>query len=348
MRVSIIGGGNIAHSLSILLGKNNEVVVLTNNYTKWNQTIIEINTNCSVSNGTVIVSNCFEKYIPISDIIIITVPAFAKESIIQKIKPHFNKKTWIGAFPGGPHFDLLVKMYLGNDTKFFASQRVPFISRIIEYGYSVLTHPKDEIHIAFTKRHDESELINWMKDNLHIRIEKLSSFLQVTISNSNPILHPARLYTLFMNYNLGHIYNKEYLFYEEWNDLASDILIEMDKELHKVIEILDIKDLKLNTITKHYGVDSVLSMTNKITSINSFKGIKAPMVEVENGFIPDFDNRYFTEDFSFGLLVIKDFADLFSIQTPIIDKIINWANKFTRNYDNIFAKLYIFVRVISI
>jgi hypothetical protein len=334
MKVSIIGGGNIAHSLSVFLGSNtsDEVFVLTNNYARWSSSISENNINSSIYRGDVTVSNDYEKYIPKSDVIIITVPAFAKKTILEKIKPFFNKKTWIGAFPGGPYFDLLVKKYLGKDTKFFASQRVPFISRIGIYGKSVLTYPKDEIHIAFSKSHDEMDFVNWMEGVLNLKVKKIPSFLQITLSNSNPILHPARLYSLFYNYVNGYVYEREYLFYEEWDDVASDLLISMDKELHDIINLLGINDLKLNLITDHYGVDGVKSLTKKIRNIESFKGIKAPMLPVDKGYIPDFNSRYFTEDFNFGLLVIKDFADLVSFATPMISKIITWASKFSNSY----------------
>jgi hypothetical protein len=106
----------------------------------------------------------------------------------------------------------------------------------------------------------------------------------------------------------------------------------MDKELHDIINLLGINDLKLNLITDHYGVDGVKSLTKKIRNIESFKGIKAPMLPVDKGYIPDFNSRYFTEDFNFGLLVIKDFADLVSFATPMISKIITWASKFSNSY----------------
>ena len=40
------------------------------------------------------------------------------------------------------------------------------------------------------------------------------------------------------------------------------------------------------------------------------------------GFVPNFSNRYFTEDIPFGLCVYKGLADIAGIETPAIDKII--------------------------
>ncbi|KAB3628790.1 NAD/NADP octopine/nopaline dehydrogenase, partial [Phocaeicola vulgatus] len=56
-----------------------------------------------------------------------------------------------------------------------------------------------------------------------------------------------------------------------------------------------------------------------------FKHIPAPMEKTEKGFLPDFKSRYFTEDFPFGLLIIKSIADVLNICTPNIDKILLWG-----------------------
>ena len=43
------------------------------------------------------------------------------------------------------------------------------------------------------------------------------------------------------------------------------------------------------------------------------------------GFVPDFSNRYFTEDIPLGLCVYKGLADIASVETPTIDKIITFC-----------------------
>ncbi|MCS3234927.1 NAD/NADP octopine/nopaline dehydrogenase family protein [Phocaeicola vulgatus] len=45
----------------------------------------------------------------------------------------------------------------------------------------------------------------------------------------------------------------------------------------------------------------------------------------KKGFLPDFKSRYFTEDFPFGLLIIKSIAEVLNICTPNIDKILLWG-----------------------
>lgn len=48
------------------------------------------------------------------------------------------------------------------------------------------------------------------------------------------------------------------------------------------------------------------------------------MVKIEGGFVPDFKSRYFTEDFPFGLFIIRELAQKHNIKTPYMDEIYNW------------------------
>ena len=48
------------------------------------------------------------------------------------------------------------------------------------------------------------------------------------------------------------------------------------------------------------------------------------MVSVEGGFIPDLHSRYFTADFSYGLTIIKQIADIAGVRTPNIDETMAW------------------------
>ena len=44
----------------------------------------------------------------------------------------------------------------------------------------------------------------------------------------------------------------------------------------------------------------------------------------EDRWIPDFESRYFTADFSFGLKIIKELCDLFSVDHENITEVWNW------------------------
>jgi len=49
------------------------------------------------------------------------------------------------------------------------------------------------------------------------------------------------------------------------------------------------------------------------------------MTEVEGGYIPDFNCRFYLEDVPHGLVVIKGVAELAGVETPTLDKVLIWA-----------------------
>ncbi len=51
------------------------------------------------------------------------------------------------------------------------------------------------------------------------------------------------------------------------------------------------------------------------------------MKRIPEGWIPDFESRYFTADFAYGLKVIRDTADLFGVPTPDIDSVWRWYER---------------------
>ncbi|MBR6998187.1 MAG: NAD/NADP octopine/nopaline dehydrogenase family protein, partial [Prevotella sp.] len=52
------------------------------------------------------------------------------------------------------------------------------------------------------------------------------------------------------------------------------------------------------------------------------------MRPVEGGYAPDFHSRYFTEDFPYGLDVVRRLAYQKGVATPHIDKVSDWGASF--------------------
>lgn len=48
------------------------------------------------------------------------------------------------------------------------------------------------------------------------------------------------------------------------------------------------------------------------------------MIRMEKGYVPDFNSRYFKEDFPYGLCIIKSFCEIVELNTPMIDEILLW------------------------
>lgn len=159
----------------------------------------------------------------------------------------------------------------------------------------------------------------------------LSNYLNITLINSNPILHTSRLYTIFKDYSPGKTYATLPLFYEEWSLESSELLENMDAELFAIIAKLSGKDLAVNEITtllEHYESTNALELTNKLNSIHSLKGLKTPaIVHSDKSLSPDFDSRYFIANYPFGLDILISFGQCAEVPTTNMLKVSDWYHK---------------------
>jgi len=331
MNITICGGGNLAHALAAYLSikKDVEISVLTRNPNKWEKQLkCKLPDSSIFTSKPIFVTNNAESVIPNADIIIIAAPNFAIEDILNTIKDYYNPNTWIGSILCSGGFFWQSYKILGKLNYTFGFQRVPFICRTIDYGSLVhISGLKNSMEI-FVSENDKTKSFKVLLESFfNTKINFLDNYLEATISNSNPILHPSRLYYLFENYNHNIGLEKDSLFYEEWTNESSSLLINCDKELHRIISKIPIK-IKLKAITEHYEVSNAEELTNKIQSIPAFKKLRSPLIHKNNKFFADVNNRYFQEDIPYGLLIIKSLGLLSETETPHIDKILNWAEDF--------------------
>lgn len=242
MVVTVIGSGNIAHALIACMNidKNDTVNVLTSQSNcEWNN--IRAYCGDKIKEGQIDnVTSDPKKVIPQSNIILLTVPAFARRGILKKINPFIVDNTLIGSFPGVGGFDDEIKVLISNkNINFFSSQRVPYIARVKEIGKTVQVDFKNEIYIAVKKEKEKVKM--QLEYLLGMDVILLDNFLEVSLSNSNPILHSARLYRLLLE---NETFDKLIYFYREWDDESSKVLLEMDREFMQIVDILNLINVK--------------------------------------------------------------------------------------------------------
>ncbi len=332
MVIGICGGGNIAHSLIGMLGSNqsNEVRLLTRKPEQWQNQIRVIHREGVDFIGNIsLISDDPALIIPECELIIMALPSQARDSLIKQIAPFVANDTWVGSFPGMGNFELICHKYLPikeKNIRVFASQRVPCISRVSEYGKEVvMTSKKDSMAVATLNPALADDISKLLAPLLNIQILPLNNFLEVTLSTSNPILHPSRMYALFKDFKENEAWNENPTFYESWNLESSQMLIRMDEEVHQLLKKIPFDLSGIRPLLEHYDSTNAEELTRKLSGIQAFKGLLSPMKKTEKGYVPDLESRYFIEDISYGLILIKDIASLFSVATPTIDKVIYWA-----------------------
>ncbi|MDD4116192.1 MAG: NAD/NADP octopine/nopaline dehydrogenase family protein, partial [Massilibacteroides sp.] len=252
------------------------------------------------------------------------VPGYLIESTLKKIQPYLSPRQMVGSVVCSNGFFWIARSVVGKNISLFGFQRVPFICRVREYGKSVdIKGYKSQLKIGGLNNPYLNGLASFFTKIFQTPTSVLNHFLEATLTNSNPILHPARIYAM-LSAQTEETFDKEFLFYEEWDDKSSEILIACDDELHAIIQKLPVNPKEIPPLLTYYESTDAATLTQKIRSIAAFKGIKMSMKPVKNGFVIDYSNRYFTEDIPFGLLIIKSLGVLTDTATPTIDNILCW------------------------
>lgn len=329
LNICICGGGNLGHVMAGYLASQGRhcVNVLTGHPEKWSDCLkINIKKPCGseILNGKLnLVTSNAEQVIPDADLLFICLPGPHIKSMLEQIKPYLNKKTIVGAIVSNTGFFFHAHEVIPRQTV-FGFQRVPFISRIVDYGKEAdLLGSKNSLSLC-VENGNENAIRMTIEHLLHTPVKLLGNFYEVSLSNSNPLLHPARLYTMWKDWNPSKQYERIPPFYAEWDDAASQLLIDMDNELQELLKHLPVDSKSVPSILDYYESSDASSLSRKIRSIQAFTSIMSPMKKLENGFIPDLNSRYFTEDFECGTFYIRDTARLNGIDTPAIDRVCEW------------------------
>lgn len=336
MKICICGGGNLGHVVAgfIAAQQTHEVCLLTRQPKRWSQEItIDTPTGNSLKGRLHCISNNPSEVASDADFVLLCLPGYSIREVLMQIKETLLPHTSVGSVVCSTGFFLEAMEILPQMQPLFGFQRVPFISRITEYGHRArLMGYKESLNMAVEQTSDPTRLCNTMQQLLQTPIHLLHSFYEATLSNSNPLLHPSRLYSLWKDWHEGIVYPRIPLFYEEWTEEAAELYLAMDNELQALITQLPVTPGSIATVLDYYESHDVPSLAAKLRSIKAFQGIAAPMKEQDGGYIPDFNSRYFTEDFPYGLAIVHRLAHEKNIDIPVIDRIYEWGMACLKRY----------------
>ena len=264
--------------------------------------------------------------IPTADLVLLCLPGFAIAETLQQIQPHLKPGAAVGSVVSSTGFFFQAIDILPPSTPLFGLQRVPFIARTLQYGHAArIMGFKPSLQLAVEQTTRQEELRQLVQMLFCTPTHLLHSHYEASLSNSNPLLHPSRLYTLFRDWHPGIVYPRVPLFYEEWTEEAAQLYIDMDCELQHLLAVLPVTPGSIPTVLDYYESTDAPSLASKLRSIEAFKGIVTPMLPVEGGYIPNFQSRYFTEDFPYGLDIVCRLARQRGVRTPVIDRVSEWG-----------------------
>lgn len=328
MKICIVGAGNIGLALTSVLALHNKhnVVLYTKKDFEPSKLIFkDIEQNIDYEKLNFIIESDLELALKDCDYIFCTYPAFVRKAFIDEAIKYVPANCKIGFIPGYGGAEYMCNSLIDKGVTIFGLQRVPFVARQENKKVATILSRKNQLFVAAIPKNQTEGICRDLEELIGIPTVALKEYLSVTLTPSNPLLHLTGLYNVFKNYKEGDYYDRQLMFYAEWNDETSELLLEYDKELQEICSKL--KPLNLDEVVSlktYYESPNAKAMTQKLKSIKAFEVVKVPLNEIEGKFYPDFNSRMFIEDFPYGIAIIKYFAILTNVKTPAIDTILDF------------------------
>lgn len=326
-KITVVGGGNIGTWLAAACSKTGYNVTLFTTHAKSvGDTISVIGDTPELSySAKIYATDNLAAAVSDCDIVLITYPTNTLAGLAKKLYPLINADTAVGFLPGA-YAELAFVDFIKRGNPIFGLQRVPGVARLTDdYNTVRAGGIRAKLHLSAIPSFKSAQYAAFFERVFNIPCDVLNNYLTVTLVPSNAILHTGRLYAMFCDGSKQ--YKRNILFYEEWNDESSEIVLSMDAELQAVCRSIKLDMSGVVSLRTHYESNNAHEMTNKIRSIKSFKGLTSPMIQSGDYFEPDYNSRYFCADFPYGLCVIEEFGKLARVQTPTIDKVMQWYRK---------------------
>jgi len=366
MKVCIVGGGNAAHALAALLPYRGFSDCtwwcpyedqarrvrdgLVEQGGKMKAAFAEHNVPSGLIQGSpTLVSKHAGDVVPNADLLILPLPSFAYPNVLEEMKPYLRKGQIVCVTPGQGGFDWFARDILGQDLcgdiTLLGLMPLPFNCRITEYGKAVSVQAfKKKYSIGVSPIEDLDKCIQLVKDVLgasEVEPAGSGSFLECTMFPINAVIHPARLSTLLKDWRPGQTLKSNPLFYEEFTNEAAHVMNDINAELIAVGDAptrqgVDAKIPHIFDWLAGYVYDEPpdSDLQRFFSTNDAYKGFRCPLVpsteggeEDGGGYVPDFTNRYFTEDINLGLCGYKGLSDIAGVETPVITGIIRWAQR---------------------
>ena len=271
--IAVIGGGNIGTQFAcVCAAKGYRVSVLSSKPELYSGTLEVVDEYEKVTTGKLYkVSADMGEAIEGCHVIFVTLPAFMLRQTADRMLPYIKADMNICVLPGTGGAEFAFRECIKAGATLFGLQRVPSVARLEQYGRRVRCEGlRNELCLASIPGSKAEELAAFMSDLWGIPCVALPNYLSVTLTPSNPILHTTRLRTLFADYEEGKVYDRNPLFYGEWSDASSELLIACDGELQEMLGLMDKMDLSnVRSLKIHYESDTVEAMTKKLSGISS-------------------------------------------------------------------------------
>lgn len=369
--VTVVGGGNSAHVLiPFLSASGHKVNLMSRRPQAWSKVITcelqrpskkkEMTTYGNVSHPSAeviqTVKGSCEKIssdpadvIPDADVIVLCMPVHQYRDALNRLAPYINrskKEVFVGTVYGQAGFNWMVheveRNYRLENVVTFAIGLIPWICRTMKYGELGANYGTKVVNVAaVTPRNKFEHLKEIFFDDITVRWHGMGefyqacSFLSLTLSVDNQIVHPGRCYGLWKRYG-GKWATEDDIpfFYKDFDDVSAECMMRLDADYSNVRDAVRkaFPERKFNFMLDYLTLERVTHNSKHANIKDSLKNsqqlalIKTPTVKLNDGtYGLNTEMRFFTDDIAYGVLIARWVGQEFGVETPFIDEIIEWA-----------------------
>lgn len=89
-----------------------------------------------------------------------------------------------------------------DDITIFGLYNIPWICKIATYGERVrIIGPKESLYVTVSPKAKEEYVMQFLENIYDIPTVTIPNFLSLTLTPSNQIIHPGRIYGVFKNWD---------------------------------------------------------------------------------------------------------------------------------------------------
>ncbi len=326
-RIAIIGGGNIGTLMAAEFARRgNEVTIYTRDLSKWSDRIAVYSRDdeflYEVDN--ISITDSLERAVATAEIIWVTTPTQTFESLAERLEALVSHEQILCVVPGSGA-ELEFNALIDKGCTFVGLEKVHSISRLKEYGRSVFElGKKTKLNIGVIPSSKKDECVRMVEETIGIETAALPNYLTVTMTPVNAFLHTSRLYSMFAKNAKDEAYDRNPLFYKEWDDESSEIILECDRELKQLCDSMTIDLSGVVLLHEFYKSETAEELTRTLQELPAFQKIVSPMYEEDGKFYVDWKHRYFSADFPYGLKLLVDIAKAFDAKVPCMERMLDW------------------------
>lgn len=284
----------------------------------------------------------------IADVIVLAVPSFAHGQYFEAFEPYIKPGTIVACMPARSGGDILFGAKLGPKAAsccFVGFETLPWACRFTDWGKrATILGTKGSILAAVTPETEATRALSILQGLLGVfpMISRSPNNLGISLRNPGQVIHPGVMYGRWCPDKWdGAPLAEKPLFYQGVDDFTEEVLIGLTNEVQAIcrkvesmvpgISLGDACTLHqwfLDSYSGQMSDDSTLRLCMNTNS--AYRGLTHPMIQKPEGYMPDLNYRYLSEDIPTGLCFSKGLAELVEVDTPYMDKVITWAQPHIR------------------